>query len=97
VFGARPVQRLEASAEEVAVRHGGFLGREIRTRAAAVRRVFWAGRGARCAVWAQTERAHALLFDGLDPRQVASLERKLEQVLGLDAEDRSLGGEARRR
>jgi len=30
-----------------------------------------------------------LLFDGLDPHQAASLERKLEQVLGLDAEDRS--------
>lgn len=95
VFGARPVQSLDASVAVLEVQHGGFRGEVVTTRAAAVRRVFWAGRGARCALWAQTEGDHVLLFDALAPDQAAALERKVEQVLGLDREDRSRGAEAR--
>lgn len=84
VYGARPVQRLEADVEGVRVRHGGMRSRERGTRSNQIRRVFWAGRGARCAVWAQTDEGHELLFDGLGPDQAASLERKLEHVFQLD-------------
>lgn len=45
-------------------------------------RVFWAGQGARCALWASTPEGNELLFDHVPPDLARALEGRVARVLG---------------
>lgn len=80
----RRVIELRADASGLSVTHAGVRRLVQQVQRHQVQRVFWAGRGARCAVWARTPEGPTLLFDHVDPVQARALEEKIERILGLD-------------
>ena len=84
VAGVSPIRDLEVSPRGVRIRRRGWRAGVHTVDVERIRRIGWAGRGARCHVFAQTEdRTYELLFDGLTPPQAEVLEGKIARLLGV--------------
>jgi len=82
VYTQRRVVELSIDASTTRVVHDGWRRVEHALRTDDIARVFWAGQGARCALWARTPRGNELLFDHVPPDLARALEARVAHVLG---------------
>jgi len=82
MYTQRRVVELTIDASTTRVVHDGWRRVERALPTGGIRRVFWAGQGARCALWAKTPERNELLFDHVPPDLARALEGRVARVLG---------------